>query len=298
MKNAISGRTGVCGIFGYPVAHSFSPAMHNAAFSALGLDFVYVPFLVEPDHLPVAVEAVKTLGLAGVNVTIPHKQAVLTFLDEITEAAALIGAVNTIVNQSGHLLGDNTDGKGFLHALEEKTGFTPAGKTVLILGAGGAARAVAVQLALAGVKKVFVANRSRERAELLAALLVEKTMAAAEVVSWPGGKENQRLVEVLRDTELVVQTTPLGMYPNEGLALPLPDSVFKPGQVVCDLVYNPAETLFLKHARDVGATAINGLGMLLYQGVLAFELWTGVAAPVQVMRKALADSVYGPAPRS
>ncbi|MDD4168674.1 MAG: shikimate dehydrogenase [Desulfotomaculaceae bacterium] len=296
MKNRISGRTRVCGIFGYPVEHSFSPAMHNAAFSALGLNFVYVPFLVEPDNLSAAVEAVKTLGLTGVNVTIPHKQAVLPLLDETTEAAAVIGAVNTIVNQSGRLLGDNTDGKGFLRALEEKTGFTPTGKTILILGAGGAARAVAVQLALAGVKKVFLTNRSRERAELLAALLADKTTAVVEVVSWPGGKKNQRLVEMLRGIELVVQTTPIGMYPDEGSALSLPDGIFRPGQIVCDLIYNPVETLFLKNARRAGATAINGLGMLLYQGVLAFELWTGVAAPVGVMRQALADSIYSHAP--
>ncbi|MDD3654164.1 MAG: shikimate dehydrogenase [Desulfotomaculaceae bacterium] len=291
MKNGISGHTRVCGIFGYPIGHSFSPAMHNAAFSALGLDFVYVPFLVEPGNLPAAVEAVKTLGLAGVNITIPHKQAALPLLDEVTEAAKLIGAVNTIVNRSGRLLGDNTDGAGFLRSLEETTGFAPADKTVLMLGAGGAARAVAIQLALAGVKKVFLINRSRERAEILAAQIAGKTTAKVEVVPWPDGKNKQCLREMLRGAELVVQSTPLGMYPEEVLTVPLPDNIFRPGQVVCDLVYNPGETLFLKNARHAGATTVNGLGMLLYQGVLAFELWTGMSAPVAVMRKALTDSV-------
>ncbi|OPX84761.1 MAG: Shikimate dehydrogenase [Pelotomaculum sp. PtaB.Bin104] len=293
MKNGISGRTRVCGIFGCPIGHSFSPAMHNAAFTALSLDFVYVPFLVESENLRAAVEAVKALGLAGVNVTIPHKQAVMPLLDEVTESAALIGAVNTIVNQKGYLLGDNTDGNGFLRALEEETRLTPTGKTVFILGAGGAARAVAIQLALAGVKKVYLSNRSRERAEQLAALITKKTKAVAEVVSWPDGKEEDwRLTGALRSCDLVVQTTPIGMYPDNSLTLQLPEGIFRPGLVACDLVYNPVETLFLKSARQAGATPMNGLGMLLYQGALSFEQWTGVPAPVEAMKKALIASVY------
>jgi len=293
MVTGISGRTRVCGIFGCPVEHSFSPAMHNAAFSALGLDFVYVPFPVEPANLSSAVEAVKSLGMAGVNVTIPHKQAVLPLLDEITEEARLVGAVNTIVNRSGRLVGDNTDGKGFLRALKEKAGFIPAGKAALILGAGGAARAVAVQLALAGVKKVFLSNRSEKRADALASLLAAKAKVEVAVVPWPDGKEKTCLVEVMQSADLVVQATPVGMYPDDRSTVPLPYAMFRPGQVACDLVYNPVETLFLKGARQAGATAVEGLGMLLYQGALAFELWTGVAAPVEVMRKALLEAVCG-----
>lgn len=293
MLTGISGRTKVCGIYGYPVEHSFSPVMHNAAFDALDLDFVYVPFLVEPGCLPAAVEAVRSLGLAGVNVTIPHKQAVLPLLDEITEEARLIGAVNTIVNDSGRLLGDNTDGRGFLRALQEQAGFSPAGKTALIMGAGGAARAVAVQLLLAGIRKVFLSNRSRERAEALAGLLVENTVpAVAEVVPWPRDGKNPDLPEILPLADLVVQTTPVGMYPDEGSTIPLPFSSFGPGQVVCDLIYNPAETLFMKRAGQAGATALNGLGMLLYQGVLSFELWTGKTAPVDVMRESLLKCLH------
>jgi len=291
MLTGISGRTKVYGIFGCPVEHSFSPVMHNAAFNALDLDFVYVPFLVEPGCLPAAVEAVRSLGLAGVNVTIPHKQAVLPLLDEITVEARLIGAVNTIVNNSGRLLGDNTDGKGFLRALMEQAGFTPAGKTALLLGAGGAARAVAVQLALAGVRKMFLSNRSKKRADALAGLLVEMTGPAVEVVPWPGDGENSEMAEVLRFVDLVVQTTPVGMYPEENSTIPLPFLLFGPGQVACDLVYNPAETLFMKRASQAGATTLNGLGMLLYQGVLSFELWTGKTAPVEVMREALNEVV-------
>jgi len=292
LLTGISGRTKVCGIFGCPVEHSFSPAMHNAAFDALDLDFVYVPFPVEPGCLPAAVEAVRSLGLAGVNVTIPHKQAVLPLLDEVTEEARLIGAVNTIVNNSGRLLGDNTDGRGFLRALMEHAGFTPAGKTALILGAGGAARAVAVQLALAGVRKVFLSNRSKKRAEALAGLLVEIAGPAVEVVPWPGDGENSDMAGVLQFVDLVVQTTSVGMYPEENSTIPLPFLSFGPGQVACDLVYNPVETLFMKRAGRAGATTLNGLGMLLYQGVLSFELWTGKAAPVEVMREALNEVVY------
>ncbi|OPY57865.1 MAG: Shikimate dehydrogenase [Pelotomaculum sp. PtaU1.Bin035] len=291
MLTGISGRTKVCGVFGCPIEHSFSPAMHNAAFSALDLDFVYVPFPVEPGNLPAAVEAVKSLGLAGVNVTVPHKQAVLSLLDEITGEARLIGAVNTIVNNSGRLIGDNTDGRGFLRALKEKAGFTPAAKKILILGAGGAARAVAVQSALAGARKVFLSNRSKNRAEVLADLVTMKSGVEVEVVPWPGCGEEPDLAEALYCADLVVQTTPVGMYPNEGSTIQLPYTLFRPGQVACDLVYNPVETLFLKSASQAGATVVDGLGMLLYQGVLAFELWTGASAPVDIMRKALANAV-------
>lgn len=287
MVSGISGRTRVCGIFGYPVEHSFSPAMHNAAFAALGLDYIYVPFPVLPANLPGAVAAVRALGLAGVNVTIPHKEAVLPLLDELSEEARLIGAVNTIVNRSGQLHGDNTDGRGFLRSLEEKAGFTPAGKTALILGAGGAARAVAVQLALAGTKRLLLANRSQSRARELAGFVAERTGVRVEMVPWPR-KDNEMLPgEALLEAELVVQATPMGMHPNASETVPLPFDLFRPGQVACDLVYNPVETLFLKKAREAGAAAVDGLGMLLYQGALAFELWTGAAAPVEVMREAL-----------
>jgi len=287
MTGRINGRTGVCGIIGCPVEQSFSPAMHNAAFAALGLDFVYVPFPVSPPLLPAAVTAVRALGLAGVNVTVPHKQAVLPFLDELSGEARLAGAVNTIVNRSGGLYGDNTDGKGFLHSLKEGAAFVPSGKTALILGAGGAARAVAAGLALAGAKKLVVANRSQGRAVELAGFITEKTGVKAEVVPWPAGRFETIPGEALSEADLVVQATPLGMHPNDASTAPLPFELFRPGQVACDLVYNPVETLFLKRAARAGATVVDGLGMLLYQGALSFEMWTGVAAPLEVMRDAL-----------
>ncbi|BAF59310.1 MAG: shikimate dehydrogenase [Pelotomaculum sp.] len=287
MADGISGRTRVCGIFGCPVEHSFSPAMQNAAFKAAGLDYVYVPFLVRPGHLQAAVEAVRALDMAGVNVTIPHKETVLSFLDEISEEARLTGAVNTIVNRTGRLFGDNTDGKGFLRSLKENTGFTPAGKTALLIGAGGAARAVAVQLALAGLKKLFLANRSEGRARELAAFLAAQAGTEVEVIPWPKGESEVLPGRAVTESDLVVQATSLGMYPRQQETVPLPFELFGPGKVACDLVYNPVETLFLQKAGQAGATAVDGLGMLLYQGALAFELWTGIAAPVGAMREAL-----------
>jgi len=260
--------------------------MQNAAFNAAGLDYAYLPFPVEPGKLGAAVEAVKALGLVGVNVTVPHKETILPLLDQLSDEAKLLGAVNTIVNRSGCLYGDNTDGKGFLRSLEE-AGFVPAGKTVLILGAGGAARAVAVGTALAGIKKMILANRSGKRAGALARFVTEKTGLPVEVIPWPD-KENDNLPgEALSGADLVVQATLLGMRPNESETVPLPYDLFKPGQVACDLVYNPVETTFLKKAGRAGATTVSGLGMLLHQGALAFELWTGVAAPLEAMREAL-----------
>ncbi len=286
MATGISGRTKICGIFGCPVEHTFSPALHNAAFTAAGLDYAYVPFEVSPRSLAAAVEAVRALGLAGVNVTIPHKEAVLPLLDGISGEAELTGAVNTIINRSGYLYGDNTDGKGYLRALKE-AGFDPAGKTVLFLGAGGAARAVAVQLMLAGAGKLVFANRTAARASELSRFVAEKTGARVELVTWPDRTGDKLPARVLAEADLVVQATSLGMSPNLGETVPLSFEAFRPGQVASDLVYNPVETLFLKKAVQAGAAAVSGLGMLLHQGALAFELWTGVPAPLEAMREAL-----------
>jgi shikimate dehydrogenase len=291
MASGISSRTKVCGIFGYPLEHTFSPAMHNAAFEAAGLDFVYLPFPVDADRLQQAVAAVKSLGLVGVNVTIPHKEAVLPLLDELSEEARLIGAVNTIVNHSGRLYGENTDGRGFLCSLRKTANFLPSGKTVLLLGAGGAARAVAVELALAGVRKIILTNRSKSRAEEMAAYLSSRIGTCTEVLTWP---EPEDLLpgEALQSADLVVQATSLGMYPCCAQTVPLPFNLFRPGQVACDLVYNPVQTEFLRRAGEAGATVMGGLGMLLHQGALAFELWTGKAAPLEAMGKALVKTVW------
>lgn len=286
MAGGINSLTKVCGIFGNPLQHSLSPVMHNAAFAAAGLDYIYVPFQVEKASLPDAIKAIRVLNLVGVNITIPYKEAVLPYLDEISTEAGVIGAVNTVINRQGRLCGENTDGKGFIKALSEQVGFSPTGKTVLVLGAGGAARAVAVQLAFSGTAKLILANRSRQRAEGLACIITEKTGAEVVVVDWPG-QEVQKMDSIIDNADLVVQATPVGMYPHISETIPFPFNQIKQGAVVCDLVYNPAQTKFLKKAGQNGAVNVNGLGMLLYQGALAFEFWTGIPAPVQVMRDAL-----------
>ncbi|MEW5898961.1 MAG: shikimate dehydrogenase [Bacillota bacterium] len=287
MIGKISGTTKVCGLFGDPVEHSFSPAMHNAAFSSLGLDYVYVPFLVAPADLGQALAAVRALNLAGVNVTVPHKEKVLPFLDELAPEAEIAGAVNTIVRQEGRLIGHNTDGAGFLRALAIETGFAPEGKNVLVLGAGGAARAVSAALARAGAREIRIAGRTAQKAAELAREINERVRGRAQAIRW--GEED--LLESLPEVQLVIQATPVGMHPRLEDCPPFPFQGLRSGHLVCDLIYHPPLTKFLARAKAAGARILNGLGMLLYQGVLAFELWTGVSAPVEVMRRALVEEL-------
>lgn len=286
-SSKISGTTRVCGIIGFPVEHSFSPAMHNAAFKALELDYVYVPFPVAPAFLAEAVAAVRALSMAGANVTVPHKKNVIPCLDKLTPAASLIGAVNTIVRRGEELCGYNTDGAGFIRSLNEEGQFIPGGKNVLILGSGGAARAVAVELALAGADKILLANRTMERASELAGVITMNTSAKAQAVPWL----KLSLEKAVESSDLVVNTTPMGMYPHVEGYPDIPYELLRDGQLVYDLVYNPTRTAFMEKASAKGAMVLNGLGMLLYQGALAFELWTGCNAPIEVMRRALQEAV-------
>lgn len=279
----ITGKTKVVGLFGYPVAHSFSPQMHNAAFRQLSLDYCYVPFPVNPDRICEAAAAVRALSLAGVNVTVPHKQGVIAYLDELSSEARLIGAVNTIVNKEGRLVGYNTDGQGFVRSLRTDAGFDPKGKSLILLGAGGAARGVAVQLALAGTRKITIVNRTPKKAEEIVQVINEHTQAEAEVLPWTA----ESLAPAVRAAAAVVNTTSLGMHPREEEAPPLETDLLVPGTLVADLVYNPVRTLFLQKAEAAGCQTLSGLGMLLHQGAIAFELWTGCTAPIQVMRDAL-----------
>ncbi|GFN23285.1 shikimate dehydrogenase [Thermanaeromonas sp. C210] len=273
--------TRLVGLLGYPVAHSFSPQIHNAAFRALGLDWVYLAFGVEPSRLPAAVEGIRALGFAGANVTIPHKESIMAYLDEIHPLARLIGAVNTVVSREGKLLGYNTDAGGFLRSLEE-AGVDPAGKRALILGAGGAARAVAFALAQARCAALTLANRTEDRAQELARGLGEAGFRAVEVAPWEEGS----LAGVIPEVDMVINTTSIGMAPDRE-RVPLDPGLLRPRQVACDIVYNPPETAFLKGARLRGCLVISGLSMLLYQGAEAFTLWTGREAPVEVMREVL-----------
>jgi len=273
----ISGRTRVVGIIGDPVAHSRSPAMHNAAFAALGLDWVYVPLPVEALRVGDAVAAVRALGMAGVNVTVPHKQAVLPHLDALTARARAAGAVNTIVNRDGRLLGDNTDVAGFLAALRHDQARV-RGRHVVVVGAGGSARAVLVALRAARAARITVANRTPARARALA----RRFRSGATVVTV--GLDGLREPAHLADVALVVNATSIGLQ-----GAPFPPLAYGGTPRDCrfvDLVYG-RDTDFLRRARRAQRHALDGSEMLLQQGARAFTLWTGRRAPLRVMRAVL-----------
>lgn len=285
MPYYINGKTHVYGIIGSPVEHSFSPAMQNAAFEEAGLNCVYVPFCPHQDSIGEAVAGIRALGLAGVNVTVPYKEAVIHFLDELTEEAVLFGAVNTIINRQGRLSGHNTDGSGFINDLHHGYGYEPSQGPALVLGAGGSARAVVVSLVRAGCPELALVNRSRERAEKLAAVVAGAVGTDILVYPWEPG--NPQLAEFARRAGLVVNCTPVGMSGTTGAGFPLPEELPGKGQLAYDLVYNPPRTPFLIRAAGNGARTANGLGMLLHQGALSFEAWTGHRAPLETMRRAL-----------
>ena len=270
----INGKTGITGIFGYPIEHTFSPVMHNAAFSNLGLNYCYIPFLVSPEHLKDAVQSIRALNMRGVNVTIPHKQSVMPMLDEIKEEAAFIGAVNTIVNNKGKLSGDNTDGRGFMKSLDEK-GIPLDGKYVLINGAGGASRAVSYYLCKEA-KNVSLYGRSPEKVE---GLVNDLKIFYSNVTS-------ARSIHNIEEYDMIINATPLGMKNDD--PLPFDTSLLRSTQTVCDLIYT--KTPFIEKAAQQGCTVIDGMGMLLWQGALSFELWTGKKPDIHVMRKALQEA--------
>lgn len=278
----ITGSTRILGIFGNPVAHSLSPLMQNAALQAAGFDAVYVPFLVTPAQLGDAVRAIRTLGLLGVNLTIPHKEAACTLVDELDPAAALIGAVNTIVHREGRLIGYNTDGLGLLRTLRDDLHLTLPGRRALILGAGGAARAAAVALARAGAAWVGVANRTHERAVGLVGELV-MTCAGTAFAAVPLKDGLPELQE--GPVDLLINSTPVGLY-GETFPLPLDRCVRRDGAVY-DMAYARGPTPLLTAARAFGLVAADGLGMLVGQGEEAFRLWFAVPAPAGAMRAAV-----------
>ena len=286
LSNVNLAETKVTGLFGYPVEHSLSPAMHNDAFAELGLNNVYLPFSVAPDDLEQAVAGVKGLNIAGVNVTIPHKQNVIPYIDQLSEEAELIGAVNTIVNDNGTLVGHNTDGRGFIRSLQEETNFTASGQQVLIVGAGGAARAIAFQLALEGIEQLLITDLEFAKAESLSTEIAKNVAVDATAI------KQEQIKEVMETTDLLVDATPVGMHPNEDVEPVVSTELMHGDLIVYDVVYNPRETVLLKAAEQAGAQPVSGLGMLLYQGVIAFELWTEKEAPVAVMRDALENRIY------
>jgi len=277
---SISGKTRLCGIIGDPIEHTMSPVMHNAAFRQMGVDYLYVPFKVKQEELAKAIDGVKALNIRGLNVTIPHKVAVIQFLDKLDHLAEKIGAVNTIVNDNGVLTGYNTDGAGFLQALLEK-GIEPREKNTVILGAGGASRAISFSLADRGANLVILNRRLElDWAEELASRISQSF--SKEVKALELNREN--LARVLDRADIVVNATSRGMTPNIDETA-VTSTLLKPDLTVFDIVYNPIKTRLLKEAEAAGARTVSGLDMLVWQGALAFEKWTGVKAPVELMRE-------------
>ncbi|HTZ19180.1 MAG TPA: shikimate dehydrogenase [Dissulfurispiraceae bacterium] len=278
----ITGKTKITGLFGYPVEHSLSPFMHNAAFERLNLDYCYVTFSVHPDHLGDAVQGIRALSLSGINVTVPHKERVMAFLDEISEEAQFIGAVNTIKNEDGRLIGFNTDGRGFMQSLAE-AGISAKDSKVLIVGTGGAARAIGYYLCKEAAE-VYLFDVDSPKADALAKHL-KGVRQNADTIDSASMKSN----EFIGAMDIIINATPLGLKPGD--PSPVDISLISRNHVVCDLIYKG--TPVLRAAAEKGCRTMHGLGMLLWQGVIAFEIWTGVKPPVEVMKEALLKKMAG-----
>ena len=276
-------RSELIGLFGSPVDENATVAIMEAAFKELGLNYRYNTTLVYPEDLETAIKALKAFNMKGTHITIPHKVEVLQYLDHISETAALMGAVNTIYLKDGETYGENTDGKGFITSLIE-AGVPLKGQRAVVLGAGGAARAMTVELAEEGVSHIMIVNRSRERGQALVDMLNSKTPANADYVAWDGP------FSIPKDTNILVNATSVGMYPDPNKP-DLDYSTLLDSMIVCDGVHNPVQTPFLIEAAKRGCRTLDGFSMLINQGAVSFKLWTGLDAPVEVMKNALAKEL-------
>ncbi len=280
----ISGRTKVCCVIGDPIEHTLSPVMHNAAFEELNLDFVYLAFRVRTEELRDAIAGARSLGIHGLNVTMPHKTAVMKHLDELSSTARSIGSVNTILNAGGRLVGYMTDGVGAMNALKEN-GVDLEGKKLLLLGAGGAGKAIAFHVAQKA-KELKILNRTVQKAEALAEVLGKKFNKKVS-----GNPLSSELVKKeLEDADILINATSVGMHPDVDRSLVDP-SWLRPDLCVMDIIYNPLETKLAKDAKSVGAKVVSGIEMLVYQGVASFEIWTSHPAPVKAMREAVLNKL-------
>lgn len=280
----ISSKTKLCGVIGDPIEHSLSPAMHNSAFHKLGLDYAYLAFHVPKKSLKSAMLGVAGLGIVGVNITIPHKVEVMKLLDHIDETATLIGAVNTVVNRDGRLFGFNTDGAGALRALKENW-VGVKGKRIALLGAGGASKAIAFKLS-ESARSLIILNRTKSKALSLARSL--KKIRNIQVDARKLNEEN--LKSTLSDVDILVNATSVGMFPQIN-ATPIDRDLLHRDLTVFDIVYNPIQTLLLREASERGCKIVNGVDMLVYQGAVSFELWTGESPPIEVMRRVVLDAL-------
>ena len=274
----IKGSTNIVGLIGHPVEHSFSPPMHNAAFEELGMDYAYVAFDVNPDNLSSAIDGAKSLNIKGFNVTIPHKIEVMQYLDELDDVARLIGAVNTI--DFKNLKGYNTDGIGAVRAIEEVTSIKD--KNIVVAGAGGASRAISFYLAKFGASSITILNRNVNKAQSLASDVLK-----SDLISDVSSDSISGINSYLKDADILVDTTPLGMDPHIDDEPIAKAEGMHENLVVFDAVYNPNETVLIKEALKAGAKPVYGIKMLLYQGAESFRIWTGRDAPVDVMEEAL-----------
>jgi shikimate dehydrogenase len=282
----ISGKTRICGLIGDPIEHSLSPCLQNAAFQNRGLDFVYVAFKVKKEDLKEAISGMRSMGIHGLNVTMPYKIDVIHYLDELDETAKTIGSVNTILNENGRLIGYTTDGKGALEALRY-SGVNPAGKKVVILGAGGASRSVSLTM-VKEVKELVILNRTLGKAKELVKELVASQGVNATIRF--GELNYRKTKQELENADILINATSVGMRPQD-TSMPVDTSLLRSDLVVFDLVYEPLETRLLSEAKKKGATTVDGLAMLVFQGALSFEIWTGEKAPVEAMMKAASDEL-------
>lgn len=280
----ITGHTGLTGLLGSPVAHSISPMMHNEAFRQLNLDYVYLAFDVHKDNLKTAVEGLKTLGVRGFNLTMPHKVAMIELCDELSPAAKLCGAVNTVVNENGKLIGHTTDGIGYMRAAQD-AGYDLKDKTMTLLGAGGAATSIFVQAALDGMKEIRIFNRKGTNYEKCEALIEKVNASGSCHITLHDLTDSNALHESILTSDILTNSTNVGMAPNVDGNLITDTSVFHKNLVVSDIIYNPRETALMKLAREQGCATFNGLYMLLYQGAEAFRLWTGCDMPVDIIKE-------------
>ncbi|WP_312430473.1 shikimate dehydrogenase [Lacrimispora sp.] len=285
MEKRISGKTGLLGLIGSPVGHSGSPAMYNYCFEKLGLDYAYLAFDIKVDEVGKAIDAIKTFRMRGCNVTMPCKNEAVKYMDELSSAARIIGAVNTIVNEDGRLIGHITDGQGFVDNLRDH-GVEIAGKKIIVCGGGGAAAAIQVQCALEGAREISVFN--------IKDAFFERTLQTAEkirqekpecVVNVFDIADNEKMREEIASSNILANATIVGMKPMDQESVVKDVTMFRPGLVVVDAVYNPKETKMLREAKAAGCTCIDGQGMLVWQGAEAFKLYTGQEMPVQEVKE-------------
>jgi len=268
----VTGKTKLLGLVGNPVEHSISPQLHNTLSSLLGLDIVYIPLAVGKEDLETVVKALKALDFIGFNVTIPYKRDIMKYLDENSKEAILMGAVNTVKKIDGRLYGYNTDAEGFLRSFKEEAGVGFKGKKVVLIGAGGVARAIAVKIASEDAEKISVVNRTVEKSVELAEVVNENIKEIVQVYNF----EDKTFRMAFEESDIIINTTSVGMYPKTRETPVKFTECFNKNQIVYDVIYNPEKTKFLNDAEKRGAKIINGLGMLFYQGISAYEIWTGV----------------------